>query len=273
MININTATVEVLRMLPHMYKIVHATQSGDTAALDSADRNPRSLVPESIVGWREGSSGDPNVLNGVGITGSPNYSNRSIAVGLAFGAGPKNTRGFSSPAEIGMLRVSAVPEDEDSEFGRDDVWEPWHLIGIHQAVRDRDAWRIDFAGLEPFSNHNLNGDTDWIGDGVGAPISTDVNINNYYGEDSIVGDGTSGDAEELNLLQAGISNLIATTSDMFTVHLRIRTFKRNPITGIWNATDPDYIIDDSRYVMLVDRSNVNSPADKPRILYFEKLPN
>ena len=26
-------------------------------------------------------------------------------------------------------------------------------------------------------------------------------------------------------------------------------------------------------VMLVDRSEVNTPADKPKILYFEKLPN
>ena len=123
------------------------------------------------------------------------------------------------------------------------------------------------------SNHDSL-DLEYLtGEGVGAPISTDVNFKDYYGESQLVGDGTSGDAEELNLLQAGISNLITTTSDMFTVHLRIRTFKRNPITGIWNATDPDYIIDDSRYVMLVDRSNVNSPADKPRILYFEKLPN
>ena len=109
---------------------------------------------------------------------------------------------------------------------------------------------------------------------VGAPISTEVIHNSYYGdESSIVGDGVSGDAEEINLLQAGISNLIGTTSDMFTVHIRIRTFKRNPITGIWDATDLDYIVDDSRYVMLVDRSNVETPADKPKILYFEKLPN
>ena len=83
----------------------------------------------------------------------------------------------------------------------------------------------------------------------------------------------SSDAEEQNLLQTGISNLITTTSDMFTVYMRIRTFKRNPVDGSWNATDLDYIIDDSRYVMLVDRSNVNSPSDKPKILYFEKLPN
>jgi hypothetical protein len=100
-----------------------------------------------------------------------------------------------------------------------------------------------------------------------------VNHNSYYTQDSIVGDGVSGDFEEMNLLQSGISNLIGTTSDMFTVHFRIRTFKRNPVTGVWDATDLDYIVDDSRYVMLVDRSNVNSPSDKPRILYFEKLPN
>ena len=60
---------------------------------------------------------------------------------------------------------------------------------------------------------------------------------------------------------------------MFTVHFRIRTFKRNSVTGIWDATDLDQIVDDSRYVMLVDRSNVETPSDKPKILYFEKLPN
>jgi hypothetical protein len=118
---------------------------------------------------------------------------------------------------------------------------------------------------------------------VGAPISTDVNSRNVYDqfgnqvdvyrEDSLIGDRVSGDSEELNLLQAGISNLITTTSDVFTVHMRIRTFRRNPITDVWDATDLDYIIDDSRYVMLVDRSEVNTPQDKPKILYFEKLPN
>ena len=108
---------------------------------------------------------------------------------------------------------------------------------------------------------------------VGASIGTDVNFAGYYGEDSRSGDGVVNDAEEMGLLQAGISNLISTTSDMFTVHMRIRTFKRNPVTGVWDATDLEQIVDDSRYVLLVDRSNVNTPADKPKILYFEKLPN
>jgi hypothetical protein len=267
-ININTAPVEVLRMLPHMYKVVHSTHSVDTGSLDSADRNPRSLIPESIVQWREGANGYPDMLYGTGYTGGPDYSVRSDTLGLEFGKGPKETRGFSSPSEIGVLRPL-----EGTVTVIDDVMEPWHINTRHQAIRDVDSWRIDFAASEPFASHDSYEIADFIGDGIGSPISTDVNFRNYYGEDTLIGDGVSGDAEEINLLQSGMSNLISTTSDMFTVHLRIRTFRRNSITGIWNATNPDFIIDDSRYVMLVDRSNVNTPADKPKILYFEKLPN
>ena len=84
--------------------------------------------------------------------------------------------------------------------------------------------------------------------------------------------GRAGDSEEANLLFAGMSNLITTRSDVFTVYFKIRSFKQNPVTGRWDATDPEYIVDDSRYVMLVDRSEVNSPHDKPRIVYLEKLP-
>jgi len=267
-ININTAPVEVLRMLPHMFKVVHETDLLDSPTVDVLDRNPRSLVPESMVQWREGANGFSNPLDGTGFTGGPDYSDRSAMVGMTYGVGPKHTRGFSSPSEIGLLQGYGV---------EDDIFEPWHSRDTHNAVRDSAAWKIDFARLDPFnyrdSTDNDNSISSLVGEYVGAPISTEVNHNTYYGENTIVGDGVSGDAEEKNLLQAGISNLIGTTSDIFTVHFRVRTFKRNPITGIWDATDLDYIVDDSRYVMLVDRSNVETPADKPKILYFEKLPN
>ena len=83
----------------------------------------------------------------------------------------------------------------------------------------------------------------------------------------------AGDAEEANLLFSGISNLITTRSDVFTVHFRVRTFSQNPETGVWDATDPDAILDDSRYVMLVDRSRVDTSDDSPRILYVQKVSN
>ncbi|MCH2147603.1 MAG: hypothetical protein MK073_07295, partial [Phycisphaerales bacterium] len=271
LININTAPVEVMRMLPHMYKVVHETEVADVSDLDDSDRNPRILVPESIYQWREMASGGPDWFTGSGFTGGPDYSDRTSALGVDYGNGPNNIRGFASPGEIGLLQnVGAV----------DDVIEPWHIAAYdrHQAVRDAEAWSISFGAADPFGDPVTNTSVEWIDDGVGAKISTDVIRNNYYndagfGEDTIYGDGVSGDAEELNMLQAGISNLISTRGDIFTVHMRIRTFRRNSITGIWDATDIDHIVDDCRYVLLVDRSHVETPADQPKILFYEKLPN
>ncbi|MFM1831794.1 MAG: hypothetical protein RLZZ461_110, partial [Planctomycetota bacterium] len=67
-----------------------------------------------------------------------------------------------------------------------------------------------------------------------------------------VPDNVAGDAEEANLLFAGLSNLVSVRSDVFTVYLKVRSFKQNPVTGVWNATDPEFIVDDSRYVFVVD---------------------
>ncbi|MDP7030553.1 MAG: hypothetical protein QF733_10070, partial [Phycisphaerales bacterium] len=87
----------------------------------------------------------------------------------------------------------------------------------------------------------------------------------------LTGDRVAGDSEEQSLLFSGISNIVTTRSDVFTVHLRVRTFRRNPDTGVWDATDRDQIVDDSRYVMLVDRSNVDAPGDRPRILMLQRV--
>ena len=76
----------------------------------------------------------------------------------------------------------------------------------------------------------------------------------------------------MNLLFKGISNLVTTRSDVFTVYLRVRQIKQNPTTGVWDGTSNEHVIDDARYVMCVDRSEVNAPSDQPRILYFQKVP-
>jgi hypothetical protein len=57
------------------------------------------------------------------------------------------------------------------------------------------------------------------------------------------------------------------------VYLRVRQVRQNPVTGVWDGTNPEFIVDDSRYVMGVDRSEVNVPSDQPKILYFQKCPN
>ena len=89
---------------------------------------------------------------------------------------------------------------------------------------------------------------------------------------AVVG-AVAGDAEEANLLFAGISNLVSVRSDTFTVHVRVRSFKQNPVTGVWSATDPEFVVDDSRYVFLVDRSGCDVPGQEPDIRLFAKIPN
>ena len=79
------------------------------------------------------------------------------------------------------------------------------------------------------------------------------------------------DAEEMNLLFSGMANMITTRSDVFTVYMTIRTFKQDPVTGIWDASKDENIIDQSRYVMIVDRSKVDSPTEKPDIRAFSKV--
>jgi hypothetical protein len=86
-------------------------------------------------------------------------------------------------------------------------------------------------------------------------------------------DSVASDAEEANLLFAGLSNLVSVRSDVFTVYLKVRSFKQNPVTGVWNATDPEFIVDDSRYVFVVDRSRCQLPGDEPEIRLFSKIPN
>ena len=69
------------------------------------------------------------------------------------------------------------------------------------------------------------------------------------------------------------ANLLTTRSDSFVAHFRVRSFRQNPETGIWDATDPSAIVDERRFVMLIDRSNVNEPGDQPDILFLEEAPN
>ena len=86
-------------------------------------------------------------------------------------------------------------------------------------------------------------------------------------------DSTGGDLEDANLLLAGAANILTTRSDTFVAHFRVRSFKQNPENGFWDATDPRYIVDERRLVMLIDRTNVDDPGDIADIIFLEDAPN
>ena len=83
---------------------------------------------------------------------------------------------------------------------------------------------------------------------------------------------TAGDQFEKNLLLKGVANLVTTRSDVFTVYVKIRSVAQNAGSGKWDATDPKNVIEDTRWVMVVDRSRVNQPGEQAEILMMQRVP-
>ena len=107
--------------------------------------------------------------------------------------------------------------------------------------------------------------------GIGNRFSS--HANDYEEEIELqLDDRIHGDLEEATLQVRAASNIATVRSDVFTVYFVVRTFKQDRETGFWDATLPESIVDETRYVMLVDRSEVNSPNDEPKILYLERVP-
>ncbi|MBX3355092.1 MAG: hypothetical protein KF724_05275 [Phycisphaeraceae bacterium] len=203
---------------------------------------------------------------------------------IGFFPGMRAERGFDSLGETMLLtRGTAAPNGgPSSNWG-------WN---------DNQSWSVRFAGLDPFRRaqasaanelnvgggyRQLNANPSYPAPPYGARISTDA-FRTRRMEASLSGNfvelretpmfaPTYGDALDQNLLLSSLSNILTTRSDVFTVYLRVRSVKADPITGRYDGTDPQLIVDDSRYVIGVDRTQVERPGDAPRILFFQKVPH
>jgi len=198
----------------------------------------------------------------------PSYRDRGLtptqlsSTEPTFYAGMRNEQGFSSIGEL--LLLQRIPPDTV----------PPHI---------RAAYSTRWLGFDPYAG--LVGSFDDFDLGYSWPTDRTNPRPRQLPADVLLGVGGSvdvptkqhdkplGDAEDLNLLFKGISNLVTTRSDVFTVYLRIRQVRQDPVNGRWDATNPDLIVDESRFVMGVDRSEVNAPSDQARIIYFQRVPN
>lgn len=230
-----------------------------------------------------------------GNTGSmPHYFDRGQIPGdtngdsyqdNGFFPGMRADRGFDSLGETMLLtRNTAAPNGG----GLTNNW----------AWNDNQSWSIRFAGLDPFRTQQAPAaNTSNIGGGYrqltsngnfpAPPYSARISTDSFRGERlEFEANGSAiterrvpafaplaGDAREQDLLLSSLSNILTTRSDVFTVYLRVKSVKPDPITGRYDGMDPQLIVDDSRYVMCIDRSQVERPGDPPRIVYFQKVPH
>jgi hypothetical protein len=269
LVNLNTAMPEVLQALPMM------TRVPKNSAPPPLSLSPYSHFADMIRSYRDGigislipgnaTYGAPSPVVNAAV---PNYVDRGLTEAQfgvtdpTFFAGMRRENGFASIGELYLLQ--RVPPDTVAPHLRTSYSSRWLGIdpyaGLVDNFKEFDvgySWSTDRTNPRP---RQLPADVLF-----GLGLNTDVPTKPH--------DEPLGDAEDMNLLFKGISNLVTTRSDVFTVYLRVRQVRQNPVTGVWDGTNPELIVDESRYVMCVDRSEVNSPSDQPRIVYFQKCPN
>lgn len=283
MININTAPPEVMRSLPHWYRLVHETgldwynnqlfnaagQPLVVSGNDPAALLPRIMLPEAVCQYRERFNAG-SVLPTTGYEGGANYLDRPTMIDPL--RPTRGDRGFASIGEVNLLGRQGEAAFIDRPAGGpiDRIYRQYWLadVGVGPATSySPSALNPPFVDAQSGNIKQVSARTSVDRNDEFNPFATAAPFTRP--------DTTAGDVEEQNMLFAGASNIVTTRSDTFTVYFRVRSFRQNTSVSppVWDATNKEYIVDDSRYVMLVDRSTVNRPSDKPRILYLEKLPN
>ncbi|MHC4217774.1 MAG: hypothetical protein ACYSU7_04880 [Planctomycetota bacterium] len=292
LLNLNTASREALRAVPNWFRLVHEFWSPDIS--------PYVNLPGAIVQYR-----DRLGMYFDDFDWLPAYADRGrritdqagleIAPGYFHTQGLRSDRGIASPGELLLLGrggkrgkvTTGVPGSLQIRYdpivtgvaARDNILFNSSFRIDYPTVPERAKFVSDGGALPPdpnypylFQEEDPNNLGDWNASSAHVTADVvDVGMGNPAGGPR-PRDDVAEDVEEANMLLAGASNMITTRSDVFTVYFRVRSFRQNPVTGVWDATDREAIVEENRYVMLVDRSQVNRPSDRPRILYYEQLP-
>ncbi len=276
LINVNTALLESLNAMPYMRALPVNEQAAGPMWATSGGAGPNLVggwnpgttplvrVPSSLILYRDlrGGAIGYNPLN---LNAPPFYTDRGLQPNTIAGTpgmwpGMRRGQGLWSLGELSLLNRTVGQTQ---------------AAGYPASGRN---WSIQFAGMDPYQDSGI-GWYSWasmdVRNGLDrniAAIQGDLAFTNEVEPTILSSDGDVGTAEELNMLQGAMSNIASVRSDYFTVHFLVRTFRPNSLTGRWDATDPSSVIDESRYVMLVDRTPVDRPGQKPRIRYFTKVP-
>ena len=301
LININTAPIEVMRALPNMQQLSYNSEAPGLNP-NQVPAITKVLLPESIVNYRERF---PTVT---GFPDGPKYDDRGFvpAVGATelfpFQPGMRGERGFVSVGELALLDREYRPSSIGTA-AEPDPEAPAASYGSNWSI-DK-SWSINFAGRDPYrtsedppvltpvttghaptpvapplSDLGSGWRQTMSGGGFSTQLSTErlaQTVLQFDASSTPVFDPIlttariAGDQVERNTLLKGIANLVTTRSDVFTVYLKVRSVAQNPATGAWDATNPETLIDESRYIMVIDRSGVDRPGQEPKILMFEKI--
>lgn len=259
LVNINTAPYMVLRQLP-MFAPTPISLEGLGPGFNewwwpstgTNQHDATSDVAAGVVAYRDRSTAsvwsDPTLVlstslmdftdtNGADLTAQ---TARSAATGVI---GLRDGEGFRTVGELLMVREAPTVNDTGmtpfpfsvDRLGRDD-------INVASASSEADL-AIAVEG-------NVYDD--------GSGVSFDP-------------DNLADDRDEQLAILSAAAQSVTVRSDYFAVWFVVRGYSEADVTGL-SPEDPMIPTVNRRFLMIVDRSNVTSPGQKPRVLSFEEVP-
>lgn len=254
-ININTASVDVLRTLPGLSPPPTTDALGETQWWwQTGAHDQRSDIPATIRAYRDKTIERPIGLNltgtvdFVGLTGIPGHPDDFTGRGESqiFNNSPtrieglREDHGFISPAELLAVK--------DRNF-------PW--VSSYPRTHD-----MDRLGGNTVSN---------AVPGRGGVDSIGYTATGGLGQGGPADDEIINDHDEQFALMNGVLSSVSTRSDYFAVWFVVHGYQKSDVENL-TPNDPLVPSIARRYLMIVDRSNVVRLGDRPRVLMVRELP-
>jgi hypothetical protein len=261
--NINTASRETLRSLPALSPPQN-TNPGDLSGnwwWNDGTHDWRSDIATMLAAYR-----DRTYLYPRDVTGAePSTEPIDFRSWWDIAAGTRINPSGSVP-----------PGDDPGDNAR---WGTTGVAGIREQPGIRSLGEITFLRdwgyptdpnpgyLYPHDIDRLGYDTDNIqADGVDS-LAYDFDGDNNKTDDDEITD----DYDERLALASAVMSSASVRSDIFAVWFLVHGYQESDVKGL-APQDPMVPSLARRFVMVVDRSNVTKPGDKPRIVLFKEVP-
>ncbi|MCW5775282.1 MAG: hypothetical protein KIS87_02400 [Phycisphaeraceae bacterium] len=240
-INVNTAPLEVLRAVPGFSPM--APPPSGTSWWSGTGHDETSDIASTVYAYRDRLAVFPRDFYGV-PTNLLNFRDGS-------GGPPPGSPPGYDPADDGRTFATGIPAIREMPG----LLTPGELLAV------RDTEYPDTAFPHDIDRLGFNGQS------VSHPGLESVR----YGTGGTETDDFADDwAERLVIANAAMSS-VSVRSDVFAVWFVLHGYQESDVKGLANDQPMTPSIA-RRFLMVVDRSNVVRPGDKPRILLFKEVP-
>ncbi|MEM7756304.1 MAG: hypothetical protein AAF297_11775 [Planctomycetota bacterium] len=291
LVNINTAPWAVLRTLPFLSPRFNDPSTieiefWDTGANSLGDNGlVQTDVASAIMAYRRMAPFPLAGLIGTVIDETPGLPMPSMAMDFSerqLGFDPSDpviaTPWAYASGIPGLREDNSVRDRSGVDTYAQDAPRGFRSLGELLAVRYRDPNNPAARSL-----HNITK----LGENVGPDASTDdfqvVLEGQGYGTNAppfgagnqamgIQPDGVENDLDERLAIFNAVSNIATVRSDLYAVWFVVHGYRESDVANLL-PSDPLIPSASGRYLMIVDRSNVTGPGDRPEIVAFQRLPD